>query len=160
MKQSCKMVRPSTPPKPIFLYLIRCECHVVLAGTFACVAVSGGEVCLFCVTERGKKKQPPPSPCCLLCNLVISTYCHKHTSLLWAGYVLSDGAACSLCQVIHGHGNMSGIQPRVSPRFAPLLHHHNHLKKKNAIKKKKKKNSNFKTIFSFNPGMQGGMGKW
>lgn len=67
---------PSTPPHPAHYPLSRCECHVVLSlGTFACVAVSGGEVCLFCVTEI--KKQPPPLHMCfLLCYLVISTHFH------------------------------------------------------------------------------------
>lgn len=48
--------------------LIRCECHIVLSSTFACVAVSDGEVCLFCVMEK-KQNQPPPLPhvvCCVM----------------------------------------------------------------------------------------------
>lgn len=122
--------------------------HRALSGTFACVAVSGGEVCLFCVTE--KKKQPPL--CCLLCNLVISTYCHKHTPLLSGWYMRSDGAACSLCQVIHGHGNTGCIQPRVSPRFAPLLHHHNCLKKRKAKKRERTCKQSFVLILGCREG--------
>lgn len=122
----------------------------MLSGTFACVAVSGGEVCLFCVTE--KKKTAPCVVCCVIWSLALTVTNIRPFSV--AGYVLFEGAACSLCQVIHGHGNMSRIQPRVSPRLAPLLHHHNYLKKKKIQKK-----NNFKTIFCFNPGMQGGVGK-
>lgn len=78
-REDIVLALPHIPPAHFPLYLTRCECHVVLSGTFACVAVSGGEVCLFCVTEEKKKNSPL---CCLLCNLVISTYCHKHTPLL------------------------------------------------------------------------------
>lgn len=65
--------------------------------------------------------------------------------------MLSDGAACSLCQVINGHGNVSCIQPR-SLIGLPLCYITT-----TTLKKKKKEKKN--TIFSFNPGMQGGVGK-
>lgn len=95
-------------------------------GTFACVAVSGGEVCLFCVTQI--KNSPPPSTCVFCC--VIWSLALTFTSLAPS---LSDGAACSLCQEIHG--NMSHIQPTASPTFSPLLHHHNYLKRKKKTSK-------------------------
>lgn len=62
---------PSTHTHPAHfpLYLTRCECHVVLSGTFACVAVSGGEVCLFCVTE---KKTAPCVVCCVIWSLALT----------------------------------------------------------------------------------------
>lgn len=107
-----------------------CSC-----GTFACVAVSWWSLSFLC--DRGKKETalppPPPSMCCLLCKLV--THCHKHPVCL-CGW-LSDGAACSLCQVIHGNTS----QPRVSPRFAPPLHHHHNYYFKKKRKKKKKNTS-------------------
>lgn len=134
---------PSTPTPPLSpahfpLYLTRCECHVVLSSTFACVAVSGGEVCLFCVTEEEKKQPPSRVVCCVIWSLALTVTNIRPFSV--AGYVLPDGAACSLCQVIHGHGNMSRIQPRVSPRFAPLLHHHNYLKRKKGKNKQLQNN--------------------
>lgn len=141
-REDIVLALPHIPPAHFPLYLTRCECHVVLSGTFACVAVSGGEVCLFCVTEE-KKKTAPCVVCCVIWSLALTVTNTRPSSV--AGYVLSDGAACSLCQVI--------IQPRVSPRFAPLLHH-NYFKKK-----KKRRKKHFRTIFCFNPGMQGGMGK-
>lgn len=125
-REDIVLALPHIPPAHFPLYLTRCECHVVLSGTFACVAVSGGEVCLFCVTEE-KKKTAPCVVCCVIWSLALTVTNTRPSSV--AGYVLSDGAACSLCQVI--------IQPRVSPRFAPLLHH-NYFKKK---KKKEGKNT-------------------
>lgn len=129
-----------TPPSPSLppLSLTRCECHVVLAGTSACVAGSGGEVCLLCVTEK-------ISPCRLIA--VLFGYWHL-LSLGWRCCL--EGAACSLCQAIHCHGNMSHIQPRVSPRVCrtakspQLLQHGRKLSK---------------LSFCFNPGMRGGVGK-
>lgn len=117
---------PSTPPPSGPLpSLSRCECHVVLSlGTFACVAVSGGEVCLFCVTD--KKTPPPPSTCVFCC--VIWSLALTFTSLAPS---LSDGAACSLCQEIHEPHSANGVSYVFPTATSPQL-----------LKKKK----NFQTI--------------
>jgi len=70
---------PCTPLTLPF-YLISCECHVVLSGTFACVAANGGEVCLS-QCDRKKKNQPPAL--FAVWFGVISTYCDKHARSLW-----------------------------------------------------------------------------
>lgn len=67
----------SLHPAHFPLYLTRCECHVVLCGTFACVAVSGGEVCLLCDRDKKKRKKnsPPPPPrvvCCVIWSLALT----------------------------------------------------------------------------------------
>lgn len=140
---------PSPPHTRSFSSFFSLDVNVtfVPSDTFACAAVSGGgKMCVFCVTRDKQPPHPPPSVC-LLCTFVISTYCLDTRPSSVAGYVLSDGAACSLCQVIHGHGNTRCIQPKVSSVSAPSPQRLN------------KRKTIFKTIFSFNPGMQGGKGK-
>lgn len=119
--------------------LIRCECHIVLSSTFACVAVSDGEVCLFCVMGKKTKSAPTPSPCCLLCNLVsLMSQTHAPSQWLVMGDLKELHAVCA--KWLHDHGNMSCIQPRV------LLVWPSATSPQILKNRKKEKNNNFKTI--------------
>lgn len=95
-----------------------CEGHFVLPSTFACVAVSGGEVCLFCGSEiREEERDKKKPPCSLLsCLLVISICCYNHTPTSVAGNVLFNGAPPALTWP-----RQRGSQSRESPcLFCPI----------------------------------------
>ena len=105
------LIHTHTLTQPIFLSL---DVNVTScsSGTFACVAVSGGEVCLFCVTE-GKGKTAPCVVCCVIWSLALTVTNIRPPPRPPSLWLVSDRAACSLCQAIHEPGNMSRIQPRV-----------------------------------------------
>lgn len=103
-----------------------CEGHFVLPSTFACVAVSGGEVCLFCGSEIREEERDKKKNLHVVCCRVFWSFPFAVTIThppVW----LVTCCLMELRPLWHGHGNVVHNHVKVPACSVQSLHLHQSL---------------------------------